>query len=54
MNTKTAKPKKRYKDFPLFPQATQFRAKKIRRKLHDFAPWKNPDDALKKVSDSRG
>lgn len=45
---KPTKPSKPYPEFPLFPHAHGTWAKKIRRKLHHFGPWSDPDGALKK------
>jgi len=40
------KPTKPSPDFPLFPHAAGYWAKKIRGRFHYFAPWDQPDEAL--------
>jgi hypothetical protein len=44
---KPSRPNKPNPDFPLFAHAAGVWAKKIRRKLHYFGPWGDPDGSLK-------
>jgi integrase len=47
------KPAKPRPDFPLFPHAAGYWAKKIGGKLHYFGPWADPDGALTKYQEQK-
>jgi integrase len=53
--TQTAgdKPEKPRPDFPLFPHASGTWAKKIRGKMHYFAPWDDPAGAERKYNEQK-
>lgn len=51
--SKNGKPDKPYDNFPLFPHANGWWAKKIRCKLHYFGRWDKPDAALEKYLEER-
>ena len=45
-STKSKRPRKPHRDYPLFPHATGQWAKKIKGRMFYFGPWADPDKAL--------